>query len=162
VDRNPQPKPALLSHHPHQQPIPCSLLKTFLKKQEATGKFCIHHEPFFHPRKNNEATTSTNPPETNQPHGYVYTEQILLHMPNPQPLHQISPPHATNIHLDTQSQNTQFHLSIARPKLDFSTFFGGEPINWLRLCEKYFALANAPMKTWVALATLHCHGLAQI
>jgi hypothetical protein len=47
------------------------------------------------------------------------------------------------------------------PKLDFSPFSGEESFNWLRQCEKYFTLANVPMKTWVPLATLHYHSIAQ-
>jgi hypothetical protein len=52
-------------------------------------------------------------------------------------------------------------LSIARPKLDFPTFLGDEPFNWLRQCEKYFSLTNVPMESWVSLATLHCNGITQ-
>jgi hypothetical protein len=60
----------------------------------------------------------------------------------------------------TNHQNS-FSLSIARPKLDFPSFASEEHVNWLRMCEKYFALAIVPIETWVPLATLQCHGVAQ-
>jgi hypothetical protein len=78
---------------------------------------------------------------------------------------QTKQPDTTHIHTHrtqtNQDNNTNFNLAIARPKLDFPTFAGEEPINWFCQCEKYFTLANAPMDTWVPLATLHCHGMAQ-
>jgi hypothetical protein len=45
--------------------------------------------------------------------------------------------------------------------LDFLTFSGDELVNWLRLCEKYSTMVGVPTETWVPLATLHCHGMAQ-
>jgi hypothetical protein len=70
---------------------------------------------------------------------------------------QIHTPH--NIH-PYRDSNPQFNLSIARPKIDFPTISGDEPVNWLRQCEKYFSLPNVPMEIWVSLATLHYHGMA--
>jgi hypothetical protein len=59
------------------------------------------------------------------------------------------------------NNHNAFSISIVRPKLDFPSFTGEEPVNWLRMCEKYFALAAVPMETCVSLATLHCHDVAQ-
>jgi hypothetical protein len=60
-----------------------------------------------------------------------------------------------------QQPHNNFSLTIACPKLDFPQFYGDEPVNWLRQCEKYFMLANVPIDIWVPLATLHRYGIAQ-
>jgi hypothetical protein len=78
------------------------------------------------------------------------TQQTFDNLPN----------HHTLDHHRQQHDNN-FSLTIARTKLDFLPFLGDEPVNWLKQCEKYFALANVPTDTLVPLATLHCYGVAQ-
>jgi hypothetical protein len=149
-----------------------------LKKQEAQGKISIHLDPFYSSSQpTTEASTSTMfaplDPHTYTPSGFVYTQLPPDTTQNNKP----SIPHThtiQTIHREPQQpyiphprqpsprdHANQFNLSIARPKLDFPSFNGDEQFNWLRQCEKYFALASVPMDTWVSLATLHCHGTAQ-
>jgi hypothetical protein len=154
----------------------------FLRKQEAAGKFSLFQEPFPKTDKPNlGASTSTtptftfHPPNNHTQQGFGYINQIpepstRLQLPNQNPSHQSQEPQKLHPHNTTQATVTHnqfnptnhlFSLSIARPKLDFTTFLGDESINWLRQCEKYFALTSVPMDTWVPLATLHCHGMTQ-
>jgi hypothetical protein len=96
--------------------------------------------------------------------GYTYLNQ--QHEPTNPP----KPPHFTfptpNIPEPPRGHNQRdhkanFNLSIPRPKIDFPSFNGDEPFNWLRQCEKYFSLATVPIESWVPLTTLHCSGVAQ-
>jgi hypothetical protein len=137
-----------------------------------------NYEEFEHEGSTADTFTCALPTEDNTPpHGFVYTQ---LHSSTTPP----QPPNDTNTqnqedtippqprlhnninqnHIHTtqpRDTNPHFHLAIARPKLDFPTYYGEEPFNWLRQCEKYFSLANVPMENWVSLCTLHCHGVAQ-
>jgi hypothetical protein len=149
----------------------------FLKKQEAAWKISLHHETLPHPTNHStQPSSSTQPTFTFlEPHhttelSIVYNEQYnttYQSPPNQTPPHPDTPPHQhhpfPNHHKSqtTRETQSQFRLAIARPKLDFPSFTGEEPMNWLRLCEKYFSLANVPMELWVSLATLHCHGVAR-
>jgi hypothetical protein len=157
---------------------------TFLKKQEGAGTISLHTVPPYTPDTPHTATSTTpaltfNILETNMntTTGYVYThlypDTSTIHTPTHTSNHTQKPYHTTppqppnnppNLHiLDPHRQNQQnnYSLTIARPKLDFPPFLGDEPVNWLRQCEKYFALANVPIDTWVPLATLHFYGVAQ-
>jgi hypothetical protein len=107
---------------------------------------------------------------TYTPLGFVYTHLPPDTIPNQKPniphtqpnqnTH-TEPPHPYIPQPNHTDHANQFNLSISKPKLDFTSFNGDEPFNWLRQCEKYFALASVPMDTWVSLTTLHCHGAAQ-
>jgi hypothetical protein len=74
---------------------------------------------------------------------FVYIEQIPETIPNPKP-HTPNQPYHLN-HTTPTNPTNNFSLSIARPKLDFPTFSGEEPFNWLRQCERYFSLASVPI-----------------
>jgi hypothetical protein len=111
---------------------------------------------------NTLAFNTSNRQPTTTP-GFVYTltnpdttqnKKTQIPLPND---------HTLEIPRQQPNRNTQpqFNLSIARPKLDFPTFSGEEPFNWLRQCEKYFSLASVPMDNWVPLATLYCNGIPQ-
>jgi hypothetical protein len=145
----------------------------FLKKQEAEGKISLHNASFVNSSKFDKEASASAPHTTQIPgpnippnRGQVYTHiHIEPHYYFKPPLpNQPQPPNTTietnnpNTHRDTQPN---FSLSIARPKLDFPNFYGEEPFNWLRQCEKYFSLASVPMENWVPLATLHCSSIAQ-
>jgi hypothetical protein len=145
----------------------------FLKKQEAAGKISLHQELIAntltttHDISASSSHTFHIPEHNHTSHiGFVYTH---LYPETPPNVHQ-NPPWPTNTVIPQPNLHTpehlnhhtnSFNLSIDRPKLDFPSFSGDEPVNWLRLCEKYFALAGVPTETWVPLATLHCHGMAQ-
>jgi hypothetical protein len=145
---NPSPTPP-----PNQTTI--STLTTeelaFLKKQEADGKITIQHQAFLNTNQfQHEASTSEpqhtiTPPEPR----FVYIEQIPETILDTKPhvfIHNKQPHH----HSDPTTQyhtNSQFSLSIACPKLDFSPFSREDPVNWLRQCERYFSLASVPMDT---------------
>jgi hypothetical protein len=129
-------------------PIPFTLLSFTLPEPPHTTQSCFIYThthqtlPLPNQQTTRQQTTPKQPPQS--------------------PNHTHIPHHNSSI-LEQQRNiyNKQFSLSIARPKLDFPSFSGGEPINWLRMCEKYFARASVPTETWVPLATLHCHGIAQ-
>jgi hypothetical protein len=165
-------------HQPTQTTLLTADELAFLRKQEVAGKISLHQEhtantiptthdmtasashPFHMPEHNHTPQTRIvytqlypekppnvhqNPPKPYQPQSINTTiPQPNFHAPK-------HPNHHTN----------SFNLSITRPKLDFPSFSDDEPVNWLRLCEKYFALAGVPTETWVPLVTLHCHGMAQ-
>jgi hypothetical protein len=151
----------------------------FLKKQEVAGKISLHHTPSTSSSSFNIATTNQpshtfqipHTTQTTQPGmGYtqLFPDNTSPHTPLPQNLHTTQPhlyPHnTTNTFMPDPArpnQHSNFSLSIARHKLDFPIFAGDEPVNWLRRCEKYFALACVPVETWFPLATLHCYGMAQ-
>jgi hypothetical protein len=123
----------------------------FLRKQEAAGKISLYLQHFPGTGKHNlEASTSIAhhfpfpPPDTHHQPGFVYIEQIpepstKIPLPNLNPGQQSLEPPKPHIHNTNQTtvNHTQFNpnhhqlcLSIARPKLDLSTFSGDEPINW--------------------------------
>jgi hypothetical protein len=152
----------------------------YLKKQEAAGKISLHHSSYI-PTTPNTTEAQSSPsltfhipdPTTSANQGIVYTHILIepTTHPNPSLTHQ-TPPNSSHQTSPSSSNFTtpdpprypnlnHFSLSIARPKLDFPNFGGDEPVNWLRQCEKYFALASVPIDTWVPLATLHCQGIAQ-
>jgi hypothetical protein len=123
---------------------------TFLKKQDA-GKISLQHKTLppphqsTHDPSSSHAYTTTDPTLTLQ-HGFTFTQNPSetqnqpktsphnQQTPNPQ---QVPIPETTRQHpqLDIQPH---FNHSIARPKLDFPTFMGEEPYNWLRKCDKIF------------------------
>jgi hypothetical protein len=161
-------KRPILASPPSNTPAPTLLTPdemAFLKKQEVVGKISLH-QPIY--PSTTSFTTNTlaspslsftvpDPRYTNQ-HGFVYT-----HHPQEQPSTQPSSPNQTipQSHTTIPKVSKQhFNLSIARSKLDFPSS-SEEPMNWLRLCEKYFALANVPPNIWVPLGTLHYRGIAQ-
>jgi hypothetical protein len=132
----------------------------FLKKHEAAGKISLHQEPFitnqFQTKTSSLGTLTFTIPQPNhniEP-GFVYTDTIPT-QPNNIPFIHNSHTHQqpNTIPFDTsrphsnRHNQTNFNLSIARPKLDFPAFFSEEPFNWLRQCEKYFTLANVPMES---------------
>jgi hypothetical protein len=170
--------PSFTPPPPDQQTLLTSDELAFLKKQEAAGKISLLPESFLHiGTHRTQPSSSLLIPDTNLASGFVYTKQMpeSTPLPKPPPNQQTSftfpnhhqPPHTNQTqppnphHLDNINHHTNFNLSITRPKLDFPSFSGDGPMNWLRQCEKYFALANVPIDTWVPLATLYCHGSAQ-
>jgi hypothetical protein len=145
----------------------------FLTKQEAAGKISLLLESFLHTSLHNNTASISHPLSNTQPaHGFVYTEQMHHNQTSPQPQilfihtnpHQPSQnnphQHPNQYHPSNTNNHTSFNLSIAIPKIDFPSFPGDDPLNWLRQCEKYFALATVLIDTWVPLATFYCQGSA--
>ena len=60
------------------------------------------------------------------------------------PPHARPPEHFRHHQAQFKQPDNSFSVSIARPKLDFPTFNGDNPIGWTRQCEKYFDLAAVP------------------
>jgi hypothetical protein len=132
-------KPAPLPPEPYNRFSPDEL--AFLKKQEAAGKISLHIGPPHTPKPHRTTPTidqhtkprivytdvfpssSSTPkiPSTN------HDSQFSLHHNSPQ-----QPPHP-NLSHDT---NHHYSISIARPKLNFPSFSGEQPFNWLRQCKK--------------------------
>ncbi len=71
-------------------------------------------------------------------------------LPNPQVGHD-------GIHSGIGQRNQYY---IPRPKLDYPTFGGEEPREWISKSEQYFRLYQIPEEQWVEVATLHFSGRA--
>jgi hypothetical protein len=143
----------------------------YLKKQEAADKISLHQDPsnsthtLLHDSTVSSPLTFNIPSHSSTRHsGFdTFPTQTLPHNPRTYQHHTTQntiPQQHLHIPEHHTNQSNTFSLSIARHKLDFPTFLTDEPMNWLRLCEKYFTLARVPTETWVPLATLHCHGVA--
>lgn len=47
---------------------------------------------------------------------------------------------------------------IRGPKVEIPLFNGDDPLNWLKLCERFFEISSTPYDQWENLATAHFLG----
>jgi hypothetical protein len=129
----------------------------FIKRQEAQGKISILNSHLSDPTTFTTDTTDSITFTMSEPNNTI-PHHMTLFTPIYTLIHQtsITPCTHTNLHQNNTEQTkppnykpnlNTFSLSIARPKVDFPVFSGEEPFNWLRQCEKYFSLANVPIKS---------------
>jgi hypothetical protein len=62
-----------------------------------------------------------------------------------------------------QEMRTQFLKNITKgPRLDFPKFEGGNPVEWIRQCEKCFQMSATPDEYKFSLAQLYIVGKADV